>query len=225
VIKTVLGLALAGVLGVGLAVAGPSSGDSETSPADVRQAPVGLMGFTELAKFSDFPIYGASDIDGLQLKVVRRISPSVLSEAAQTSAQLPVATVEAAARRAETQHEVIPDFVSLVFGNCDASTLPCSPAVEIQIWRSCNRSLDDYELAPGTPYPHTELEIRGTEGASFGDRIELYSGSVTIVIFADQKLALRAAESLRPLNPLAKAEASTRTDDLLPVPDRGPSCS
>ncbi|MGH8009945.1 MAG: hypothetical protein ACREQ3_23370, partial [Candidatus Binatia bacterium] len=92
------------------------------------------------------------------------------------------------------------------------------------IWRACNRRVDDYEIAPGVPYPHIDTIIRGTKAAEFDDRLELYTGSVTIVIFADAALARRTAELLRPLNELASAEASGHGAEL-PPPAPGPECA
>jgi hypothetical protein len=137
-----------------------------------------------------------------------------------------VETVEAAPEPGANRPErrVVPEFVSLVYGGCNPDPR-CAPPLEIQVWRSCNRSLDDYELAPGTPYPHKELLVRGTKAAVFDDRIELYAGTVTIVLFGEQGLTLRAAQALRPLNSVAGREASGLSDGLLPPPARAASCA
>jgi hypothetical protein len=125
----------------------------------------------------------------------------------------------------------VPDFVSLIYGSCPAANpnaaTPnlCSSPLQVQIWRSCNRSLDDYEIAPGVALPHEDVTIRGTRAADFGERLELYAGSVTIVIFAEPELARRAASALRPLNALAAAEVSRASNGRLPLPSPGPDCA
>lgn len=84
------------------------------------------------------------------------------------------------------------NYVSYIYGD----------DLEIQAWPACERTLADYELEPGVPYPFQDLgSIRGVPATSFdeGLRIELYSGTSTIVIFgarADQ--VIRAAAAVRP---------------------------
>ena len=230
--KTAIAFIVGGALGVAVAFAGPVGEGSQPAPAS--RPVVGEMSRAQLAEFSKYPVYGlAQPLQGLTLEKTRNISPQVLAEAAASeTVPGPVTTVaDASVKAASDGHEVVPEFVSMIYGDCDASVLPCAPPLNIQVWRSCNRSLDDYEITPGTPYPHTDLTIRGTKAASFEDRVELYTGSVTIVIFAEHYLAMQAAKAIRPMNARAEAEVSDRAAtttagaNLLPLPDRVSQCT
>jgi hypothetical protein len=98
------------------------------------------------------------------------------------------------------------NYVSYIYGNCvvapgDGQTPVdegCAPPLEIQTWPSCERSLADYELEPGVPYPHDDLGLqRGVPAYSFdeGTRVELYTGTSVIVIFGDDPAQLLRAIS------------------------------
>jgi hypothetical protein len=134
---------------------------------------------------------------------------------------------------AELQPEatVRPNFVSYIYGTCpeldNGATPMCAPPLEIQTWPACERSLADYELAPGTPYPYEALgDLKGVPAYSFdqGTRIELYAGNVTIVIFAgDPALAQQAVASIQP-EPTAQPPAeptSAAAGAELPEPESG----
>lgn len=101
------------------------------------------------------------------------------------------------------------NYVAYIYGTCipespsedNSDPGGCAPPLEIQTWPACERSLSDYELEPGEPYPHEALEIRGVPAASFDDgtRIELYAGESTVVIFGDDPdQVLRAANAVEP---------------------------
>jgi hypothetical protein len=101
------------------------------------------------------------------------------------------------------------NYVSYIYGDCvvtpaDGETEVdggCAPPLEIQTWPSCERSLADYELEPGVPYPHDELGLqRGVPTYSFdeGTRVELYTGTSVVVIFGDDPTQLlRAISAIR----------------------------
>jgi hypothetical protein len=84
------------------------------------------------------------------------------------------------------------NVVGYVYGTCnepppvDGESPGCMPPLEIQTWPACERTLADYEFEPGVPYPYESLGMRrGAPAVSFddGDRVELYTGKSTIVIF------------------------------------------
>jgi hypothetical protein len=231
VIKIALGL-IAGA-GLGIAASFATAGAfRERAPAAASHgglAPgtaLGRMTRTQLKTFADFPLYGgAPDLAGLPLLRAKRISPLVLGQAA--TRQPPVQTVGTPANQPEDRgHRMVPDYVTLSYGSCAAGRENVCPApLQVQIWRSCNRFLDDYEAAPGVPLPYTDLEIRGTKAAAIADRLEIYAGSVTIVIFAEPEVAQRAASELRPINAPAAAEYGAPASRALPTPKRGPECA
>ena len=184
------------------------------------------MSPSALRSFADFPIFAPpSAVDGLSISHVDRTSPATLRAA--TASAPPIETVGKPANQPEDRgHRMVPDFVTIVYGDCEPSAESgCSTPLQIQIWRSCNRFVDDYEIAPGTPLPHESKVIRGARAAQFDDRLEVYAGSVTIVIFADAPLASRVADLLQPLNAPAKAEAAGRPANELPPTSRGPDCA
>jgi hypothetical protein len=124
------------------------------------------------------------------------------------------------------------NFVSYVYGHCpqllDGTEDSCAPPLEIQSWPACERSLADYEIRSGVPYPHEKLGKVGEAPIySFDDgtRFELYTGAATIVIFAtdpalidDAVAAIQSDPALEPPGPPAAANASGQD---LPPPDTG----
>lgn len=96
--------------------------------------------------------------------------------------------------------------VTYAYGVCpellDGTETSCAPPLQIQSWPACERSLADYELLPGVPYPHKSLgEHQGVPAYSFdeGSRVELYTGTATIVIFAtDPALIEKAVAAIQP---------------------------
>ena len=96
------------------------------------------------------------------------------------------------------------NYVSYLYG-CSAKlsdvSSPCSAPLEVQTWPACERTLADYEAAPGVPYPHRNLgRVEGVPAAFFdlGTRLELYTGTSTVVIFgSDRTQVLRAARGLQ----------------------------
>jgi hypothetical protein len=94
------------------------------------------------------------------------------------------------------------NYVSYIYGD-DCPPGPdegCAPELEIQSWPACERTLSDYTYNGG-PYPQASLgQLRGVPAVMFdyGERIELYSGSTTIVIFGrDPELTYSAVDAVR----------------------------
>jgi hypothetical protein len=179
----------------------------------------------ELEQFDGFPLYWLTDaFEDLRLNHLSLTTPETL--AAESEGQPMISTL---GEPPQSEHAIFPEFVDLIYGDCDpGSDGGCSPPLSIQIWRACNRALDDYEIAPGTPFPHEKLTVRGTDAALFeDDRVEVYAGSVTIVIFGSDELVQRAAEALRPLNAAAEAEMAPGSGpgDPLPASDPGAECT
>jgi len=157
--------------------------------------PAGIREFSEFALFS----LGES-FEGLSWSKIDRVSQTAV-----------VPGVEDPIR---------PNYVNFIYGTCEPlSETGCSPPLTVQVWPACERTLADYRLGPddNTPLPHEAKTIRGVPAADFGDRLELYTGDVTVVIFGLSDVALRAAEELKPANELA----STMKDGGLPDPVAG----
>jgi hypothetical protein len=99
-----------------------------------------------------------------------------------------------------------PDSVSLFYGRCPLSggdESGCAFPLEIQTWRACDRS-----PGLGAVDRVSFASFRGARLATFPDgRDEIYTGSATVVIFADPALARAAEAKLAPVNALARAES------------------
>lgn len=118
------------------------------------------------------------------------------------------------------------DFVSFVYGDCDADGgVGCAPPAEVQVWPSCKRSLGLYDQSrPGTPIPESTT-VRGVPAAFFEDglRLEIHTGKSLVVIFSDSRERVKKiASALEGLNvsvsrgaPLAKPVAGA-VDGKLP---------
>jgi len=139
--------------------------------------------------FDDFPLYSAGDrADGLPLVAVLR--------------------------RDDTAN-----YVSFVYGDCVPSDdAGCAPPAEIQVWPACRRNLALYR-SPSPAGPAAEpATIRGVPAAVLDDgtRLELQTGSSTVVVFADSRArALRIAGALRAVN------GSVPPGRMLPPPTPG----
>jgi hypothetical protein len=117
-----------------------------------------------------------------------------------------------------------PNHVTFIYGTCGGG---CVPPLQVQIWPACDRTLQDYYYSdnvrgargdvPSRPYKL--VTVRGVPAAQFSDMLEIYSGTVTIVIFGETaRQQQRAAESLVPANILA---GSVSARDRLPPPVPG----
>jgi hypothetical protein len=101
----------------------------------------------------------------------------------------------------------------VLYGDCDPSDGGCALPLEIQTSPACDRSFADYDFLPGL-FPRPPIgRLRGVPSARFegGTRLELYTGDVTVVVFADAPgRAARAAAALAstPESPLRLASGS-----------------
>lgn len=120
------------------------------------------------------------------------------------------------------------NYVSYVYGVCpgieEGTENICQAPLSIQSWPACERSLADYELLPGVPYPREKLgELEGVPAYSFDDgtRVELYTSTATIAIFVtDPALVDAAVAAIQPEAPSEPpgepAPADPESSDLPP---------
>jgi len=140
--------------------------------------------------FNELPLYSAGDrADGLPLVAVLR--------------------------RDDTAN-----YVSFVYGDCvPEDDAGCAPPAEIQVWPACRRHLALYDSQASGGLAAERTSIRGVPAAVFdeGARLELQTGSSTVVVFADSRgRAARVARALRAVN--GSEPAGSRP---LPPPDPG----
>jgi hypothetical protein len=121
-----------------------------------------------------------------------------------------VALVRANAGRVQNE-PVRQDNVSFIYGLCESiQEQACTPPLSVQVWNGCERNRASYD--PNVIVPDEETVIRGVPATFFEDwtRLELYTGTATVVLFAfvsDPAVLRDAAEKLRPVNGLASAAA------------------
>jgi hypothetical protein len=173
------------------------SADGASEPAERVWAVQGVMPCTGADETTNFPVYSAG--------------PSVGGWAVDSVIRRCTDPEPTAAGRA--------NFVSYLYGTCpelaDGALDACAPPIEIQTWPACERSLADYELAPGEPYPHKSLgELEGVPAYSFDDgtRVELYAGEATIVIFASDPQLIDQAVIQLQHEPPAEPPGEPATD-------------
>lgn len=91
------------------------------------------------------------------------------------------------------------DSVTFLYGVCQANIGDgCMPPLQVQVWNACERYPGMYGIAPDE-----SLVVRGVPAAFYEGRtrLELYSGSATIVVFgSDREQLLEVADRLRGLN-------------------------
>ncbi|MDQ3822458.1 MAG: hypothetical protein M3321_04365 [Actinomycetota bacterium] len=154
---------------------------------------------TTVGTFNDFAAYWlGTDFEGLPLTLIVRRDDSLL----RTNPALPKEPVTA-------------NYVAFLYGDCIAlSHSGCPFPFEVQIWPACERYASVYP----DWLPRTKTTARAVPAAFFEDgrRLELYTGSVTVVMFgANREQLLRAAARLEPANALARATTA------LPAPVPG----
>jgi hypothetical protein len=101
-------------------------------------------------------------------------------------------------------YEAPANYTTYVYGHCQLSegATGCQPPLEVQSWPACQRSLGDYSFE-GKLLPYRELAKRGRAvvveiNFMLDHRVEVYTKSATIVIFAiDSALAKKAVALLR----------------------------
>lgn len=97
------------------------------------------------------------------------------------------------------------NYVSYIYGGCEIveGATGCQPPLEVQTWPACQRFPAKYSFR-GKPLPRRNLAKNGGADVvefdfALDNRIEVYTKSVTIVIFAvDRGLATKAVDLLRP---------------------------
>lgn len=123
------------------------------------------------------------------------------------------------------------DYVAFTYGGCiPASDTGCPFPLEVQVWAACARNPSMYTFG-FQPNAGEATKVRGAAAAFFedGGRLEVYSGDVTIVLFADEQAQLlNAAEQLVPANAEAVAlqeealrSGLTADEEDLPPPTAG----
>jgi hypothetical protein len=135
------------------------------------------------AAFPDFPLYSVGQsFEGLPLTgMTRRLEARVAPDPVRAN------------------------FVGFRYGDCTPGPdAGCPAPLEIQVWPACERNLSSYSLTPlGDPLPHESLSVRGVPAAFFeeGQRLEVYTGSVSVVLFGEDSASLlRAADVLQAVN-------------------------
>lgn len=119
-------------------------------------------------------------------------------------AGIPLDTVRRRCGGSTPADEPPSNFVNYIYGHCESAGIDtgCAPPLEIQTWPACQRALGDYSYE-GKPMPYRRLpSIEGAEVVeiefAFEPRIEVYTKSSTIVIFAENPdLAKEALAQLR----------------------------
>lgn len=119
------------------------------------------------------------------------------------------------------------NYLTYVYGDCQTPPRDesgCAPPLEIQTWPACQRNKAGYSF-DGKPLPARELPRRG--GAAVVEfnpggesRLEVYTKSSTIVIFAERpELAQKAVELLDPQE--TGKPPATEAADLRGTPPKG----
>lgn len=102
-------------------------------------------------------------------------------------------------------YEAPANRITYIYGSCEIpeGSTGCAPPLEVQTWPACQRSKAEYSFE-GRPLPfrersrHGEAKVLEFEFA-LERRIEVYTKSSTVVIFADSReLAREAVELLLP---------------------------
>jgi hypothetical protein len=109
--------------------------------------------------------------------------------------------------------------VAYAYGRCEIpeNASGCQRPLEIQSWPACQRSLADYSFE-GRPLPHEKLEKHDAAKVveidfAIENRVEVYTGETTVVIFATSPQLAREAVQLLRLRPKG-AEITTRGSSL-----------
>ncbi len=180
----------------------------DTASASRAWAVRNLMACTDADEPANFPVYSAGpSVAGLDVTALTR----------RCDAPEPGAPARA-------------NFVTYIYGSCAivAGSEGCSPPLEVQSWPACERSLADYQLEDGVPYPHENLgELDGVPAYAFneGTRVELYAGAATVVVFsADPGLIEQAVAALQrePSSKPPGVPQSASDDQTTDLPDPAP---
>jgi hypothetical protein len=106
---------------------------------------------------------------------------------------------------------------TFIYGDCTAPPGEggCAPPLEVQVWSACVRSFSSIRFRKRHLY-----EFRGAKATGGGGRyeispMEIFTGRTTIVVFGDEKSAVKTAA--RQLREVHRAQAPPR----LPAPAPG----
>lgn len=165
-------VAVAGIcIAVGLVALGAFLGLSSGRSAGFR----GNSTVSEAKQFRGFPVfYAGRDVNGYELALVRRQSLGPMRKDQES--------------------------FGFTYGTCEGGNDACNFPVEISNEPACSRNLAMY--GPLSPVPH-RARLRGAPAAFFegGSRIEIQTGTTTVVIFAfSRREALEVARNLRGVN-------------------------
>jgi hypothetical protein len=198
-----------GVVGLSAGVAAVSSGaGSAGDEVDFVRPARGNLTAERLASWSGFPVYSVgAAFESLPISSINHVSVNVpYGDTGERPRDRPEFM------RSTDRHQVELDYVSVMYGGCELNdsddTRSCALPLEIQTWRGCNRTLSDIDYGPGIPVEYEPLSIGGATAVVFPDgRIEIYTGSSTIVVFGDSPdRASRAARLMSSANRLASME-------------------
>jgi hypothetical protein len=174
----------AGILALLAVRVQPGDGSAETTPAEHQRTVENLKPCTSADEPANFPVYSLGpSVDGLPLTSISRRCEELEPGASRRT-----------------------NYVSYVYGICpgieEGTESICQAPLAIQSWPACERSLADYELVPGVPYPREKLgKLEGVPAYSFdeGARVELYTSTTTIAIFTtDPALIDEAVGAIQP---------------------------
>lgn len=118
------------------------------------------------------------------------------------------------------------NYTSYIYGDCQIAkgATGCRPPLEVQTWPACQRALGNYSF-DGKPIPYTRLPSQsGAEVVEihfmFGPRIEVYTKSSTVVLFAESRaLAIEALGQLQSQE--TDKPPATQADELKERPEEG----
>ena len=203
-------VAACGLVGLTAAIAAVDSVD-RSGPTDetakVIRPNAGNLTAQALAVWPGYAVYWAGEtFESSPVTRMKHVSESVLfAETGQRPRHKLPPPIPS------TRHQPELDYVSVIYGGCeldDSDTPSCVPPLEIQTWRGCNRTLSDIDYGVGVPVEYKRLSIGGASAAAFPDgRIEIYTGSSTIAVFADSpERAARAAHVVTSANMMASDE-------------------
>lgn len=159
-----------------LAIASAGAGCAGDEGSRARSG--GNFTFEQARQFHDFPLYALGEAYG----------------------ELPLTAVIRAFDRSADAPPVRANYVDFVYGTCDSSEGGCAPPLSVQVWAACERNPMVYSPEAGEEAP---IEVRGVPAYFYegGRRLELSTGTSTVVIFAaDRGSALAAARALRGVN-------------------------
>jgi hypothetical protein len=174
------------VLAIGLAT---STGGQSAGAQDPFRPDLSNFNLETVRGFQGFPLYSlGTQFEGLPLTAIVRVNREVTRKA----------------RGGFGVPDNRTNHVTFVYGTCGGG---CVPPLQVQIWPACDNTLADlyFNVAGGGPSrPYELVTIRGVPAAKFSDMLQIYTGTVTIVIFGETtEQQERAAASLASANTLA----------------------